>query len=159
MFAKLLLLFILVPLAELYLFMTIGANLGFPLTIGIIIITAILGAALAKSQGRQALARFQLALREGRMPHREATDGLIILVAGAFLLTPGFLTDALGFSLLLPPVRALMLGTLAKALMEKIHIVPGATQPGQNTPFPNPSQPRQDMPPDSKLDDDKVIDV
>ena len=153
MFSKLLLLFILVPLAELFLFMKIGSQLGFPLTLAIIIITAILGAALTKSQGRQALARFQLAMKEGRMPHREATDGLIILVAGALLLTPGFLTDAVGFSLLFPPARALIRGSLAQVLKNKIRIVPN--NPMQNgSPFPPETQTR-----DSKLDDGKVIDV
>lgn len=154
MFAKLLLLFILIPLAELFIFIRLGSKLGFPLTLAIIIVTAILGAALTKSQGRQALAKFQQALREGRMPHREATDGLIILVAGALLLTPGFLTDTVGFCLLLPPIRALIRGSLAQVLKDKIRIVPNMNPMQDGTNFPEESNNKG-----SKLDDGKVIDV
>jgi UPF0716 protein FxsA len=124
MFKKLLLLFILVPLAELYLFMTLGAKIGIPETVGIIVITGILGAWLTKAQGAHALRRFQQASAEGRLPHQEVVDGLLILLAGAVLITPGFLTDAVGFLLLLPPVRALMRGSLANYLKSKITIVP-----------------------------------
>ncbi|MDB4538250.1 FxsA family protein, partial [Akkermansiaceae bacterium] len=148
-FGKLLLLFILVPLAELYLFMTLGARLGFANTIAIIIITAIIGAALTKSQGRIAMAKFQQATSEGRMPHKEALDGLMILLAGAVLLTPGFLTDAVGFLLLVPPVRAVVRNFLAERLKGKIKVV----TPG----FP--PQPEEETKPPSKLDDGNVIDV
>ncbi|MDB4422769.1 FxsA family protein, partial [bacterium] len=105
MLGKLLLLFILVPVAELYLFLTLGEELGVKNTIAIIIITAILGAALTKSQGRRALQKFQQATAEGRMPAKEALEGLMILLAGAVLITPGFLTDTVGFLLLVQPVR------------------------------------------------------
>ena len=148
-FGKLLLLFILVPLTELYLFMTLGAQLGFPNTIAIIIITAVIGAALAKSQGRLAMAKFQQATSEGRMPHKEALDGLMILLAGAVLLTPGFLTDAIGFLILIPPIRAIVRNSLARRLKGKIKVV----TPG----FP-PETGEETRPP-SKLDDGKVIDV
>lgn len=148
-FGKLLLLFILVPLAELYLFMTLGAQLGFPNTIAMIIITAIIGATLTKSQGRLAMAKFQQATSEGRMPHKEALDGLMILLAGAVLLTPGFLTDAIGFLLLIPPIRALVRTSLSKRLKGKIKVVtPGFTP-----------QAEEESGPPSKLDDGKVIDV
>ena len=149
MFGKLLLLFILVPLVELYLFMTLGAQLGFPNTIAIIMITAIIGAALTKSQGRLAMAKFQQATSEGRMPHEEALDGLMILLAGAVLLTPGFLTDAIGFLLLIPPIRAIVRNSLAKRLRGKIKIVTPGSPPG----------PGEESGPPSKLDDGKVIDV
>ena len=88
MFGKLLLLFILVPTAELYLFITIGSQLGLGPTLAIIIVTAILGASLTKSQGRRAIAKFQAATAAGRMPAKEAIEGLMILLAGAVLLTP-----------------------------------------------------------------------
>lgn len=146
MFGKLLLLFILVPLAELYLFSTLGKQIGFSNTILIIIVTAIFGASLTKSQGRKALAKFQQATAEGRLPAQEALDGILILIAGAVLITPGFLTDAVGFLLLVPPVRAAMGKILAKRLKGKIQIV----TPGFSTPEP---------PPKSKLDDGNVIDV
>lgn len=144
MFGKLLILFILVPLAELYLFSTLGKELGWDKTIAIVILTAILGAALTKSQGRAAMAKLRRATAEGRMPHNEATDGILILIAGAVLLTPGFLTDAVGFLLLVPPVRALIRGRLAKKLKEKIKVVTPQMEPA---------------PQKSSLDDGNVIDV
>jgi UPF0716 protein FxsA len=95
------------------------------------------------------MAKFQQATSEGRMPHKEALDGLMILLAGAVLLTPGFLTDTIGFLLLIPPIRALVRNSLASRLKGKIKVV----TPG----FP--SQAEEESDPPSKLDDGKVIDV
>lgn len=148
-FGKLLLLFILVPIAELYLFMTLGKELGLWPTLAIIVVTAILGAALTKSQGRRAMQKFQAATAEGRMPAKEALDGLMILLAGAVLLTPGFLTDTVGFLLLVPPVRAIVASYAGKRLKGKIKFV----TPGM------PPQSTQEQRPKSKLDDGNVIDV
>lgn len=150
MFGKLLLLFILVPLAELFLFMTLGDMLGFGNTVLIIILTAFLGASLAKSQGRLAMVNFQQAMASGKMPHNEVLDGIMILIAGAVLLTPGFLTDAVGFALLLPPVRALIRGTFAERLKDKIKVVT-PSMPGMS--------PEPESRPNSKLDDGNVIDI
>ena len=135
MFGRLLLLFITVPFIELVLLLKIGAKIGFTPTLGIIVVTAILGASLTRSQGRHTLQRFQQAQREGRLPHTEVMDGLMIIIAGAVLLTPGFLTDIAGFLLLVPPVRAAVRGRLAAALKGRIQIVGmsassrGSTQP------------------------------
>lgn len=148
-FGKLLLLFILVPLAELYLFLTLGEKLGVQNTIAIIILTAILGAALTKSQGRRAMRKFQEATAAGRVPAREALDGLLILLAGAVLITPGFLTDSIGFLLLLPPFRSLVAGALGKRLKGRIRFMTPGRPPAAETE----SQPK------SKLDDGNVIDV
>ena len=148
-FGKLLLLFILVPLAELYLFMTVGSQLGFPRTLAVIILTAILGAALTKSQGRQAMLKIHEATAAGRVPAREALNGLIILLAGAVLITPGFLTDAVGFLLLVPPVRSAVAALLGKRLKGKIKFV----TPGR------PPEAPEDAKTKSKLDDGNVIDV
>ena len=149
MFGKLLLLFILVPTAELYLFMKIGSRLGLGPTLAIIIVTAILGASLTKSQGRRAIEKFQAATTAGRMPAKEAIDGLMILLAGAVLITPGFLTDTVGFLLLLPSFRAIVAGYAGKRLKGKIQVV----TPGM------PNQSAQEQKPESKLDDGNVIDV
>jgi len=89
-------------------------------TLAIIIITAALGAYLTKQQGSLALRNFQQALGSGQLPHVEATDGILILVAGAVLLTPGFLTDAIGFALLIPQARALVRGRLATYMKRHI---------------------------------------
>lgn len=155
MFAKLLFLFIAVPIMELAIFIRLGDSLGIGATLAIILVTAILGAGLTKSQGRQALQNFNQALASGKMPHREATDGLLILVAGAVLLTPGFLTDALGFALLFPPTRAIFRHRLAASLKEKIRLVPSGGSPFSQPPPTPQNQPR----PSSRLDDGEVIDV
>lgn len=130
MFLKLLLLFILVPLAELYLFLTLGAKIGIGPTLAIIVFTAFLGAALTKSQGAKALTNFRKAIAEGRPPAKEALDGLLILLAGAVLLTPGFLTDTVGFILLLPPARAVIRSRLATYLKSRVRLIqpPGPDQ-------------------------------
>lgn len=116
MFLRLLFLFILVPIIELSLFMALGRYLGLLPTLVIILLTGFLGAVLTKSQGSKALANFTGAMAIGQMPHREIVDGLLILIAGAVLLTPGFLTDAIGFALLVPPLRAMIRGILSDRL-------------------------------------------
>ena len=108
MLARLVVLFIAVPLVELYLLLRINEWTGSAITtIGLILFTGVLGAWLAKQQGISTLTRIQRALAEGRMPARELVDGGMILFAAALLLTPGVLTDAFGFSLLMPPCRAI----------------------------------------------------
>jgi len=123
MFARLLILFITIPVVELILFMKIGSRIGIVPTVGIILVTGILGAWLTKLQGMRTLARYQQAMNEGRLPHEEVIDGLMILVAGVVLLTPGFLTDTVGFLLLVPVVRGVVRKWLAQYLKGKIQIV------------------------------------
>ena len=134
MFGKLLLLFILVPLAELYLFIELGSRLGLVETVLIVIVTGALGAWLTKWQGARALARFRQASAEGRLPHEEVLDGLLILVAGAVLITPGFLTDAVGFLALLPPVRSFARKHLASYLSSRITLITPNTPPPAASP-------------------------
>ena len=123
MFGRLLLLFITIPVLEFCLFLYLGSRIGVPVTLAIIVVTGFLGAYLAKSEGLKTLRSYQAALGEGRLPHEEVMDGLMILVAGAVLLTPGFLTDAVGFSLLIPTVRTFVRGILKKSLKDKVTIV------------------------------------
>ena len=99
-------LFILVPLAELYVIFKIGDAIGWLPTIALLAIDSVLGWWLLKSQGRTVWLRFQETMQSGRIPHREVLDGALVIFGGAFLLTPGFLTDILGFLLLIPPTRA-----------------------------------------------------
>jgi UPF0716 protein FxsA len=122
MFAKLLLLFVFVPIIELSLFIYLGRYIGLPATLVIILLTGFLGAVLTKSQGGKALANFQTALSAGKMPAREIVDGLLILIAGAVLLTPGFLTDAIGFTLLIPKARSAVRALLSAKLAHKINV-------------------------------------
>ena len=106
MLAKLAVLFIVVPLVELYLLFQVNEWTGSPIaTIGLILLTGILGAWLAKQQGLQTIRRIQQAMAEGRVPGKELVDGGMILFAAALLITPGVLTDAFGFSLLIPTFR------------------------------------------------------
>jgi UPF0716 protein FxsA len=104
----LLLLFILVPIAEIYVIIQVGQEIGALWTVVILIADSIIGARLLSWQGRAAWRAFQDALASGRMPHREILDGVLIILGGAFLLTPGFITDVFGLLLLLPPTRAMI---------------------------------------------------
>lgn len=158
MFLKLLLLFILVPAAELYLFFTLGAHIGWDITLIIILLTAFIGAALTRSQGSKVMENFRQATAEGRLPHKEAMDGILILLAGAVLLTPGFLTDTVGFLLLVPPVRTLIRGWLASVLKGRIHFM--GPPPGFPGAPPPPSESKLDRePPRERNKDENIIDV
>jgi len=103
-------LFILVPLAELAVIIAVGKTVGVLATLLLLLAFSLFGAWLAKREGLAAWRRFQLALAEGRVPTREVADGAMILLAGALLFTPGFLTDLVGLVLLVPPSRALARG-------------------------------------------------
>jgi UPF0716 protein FxsA len=102
----LILLFILLPIAELYVIIQIGGAIGIWPTIGLLLLDSVLGAVLLRSQGRSAWRRFQEALARTRMPAKEVYDGAAIIFGAALLMTPGFLTDIAGFLLLIPPTRA-----------------------------------------------------
>lgn len=108
MFFRLLALFVLVPVVELALLIRLGEIIGLWPTLAIIVLTGIAGSALAKQQGFSTLQRIQSRMSRGEMPGTELIDGLIILIAGAFLLTPGVLTDVVGFVGLLPFTRPLV---------------------------------------------------
>ncbi|MGH2967612.1 MAG: FxsA family protein, partial [Solirubrobacteraceae bacterium] len=110
----LVLLFIVVPIAELAILIQIGQLIGVWWTIALLVADAILGSMLARSQGRAVWRRFNAALQSGRPPAREVLDGTLVLFGGALLLTPGFLSDLLGLFLLLPPTRALVRAALVR---------------------------------------------
>ena len=116
-FALLLVLFILVPLAELYVILQVGDAIGAVWTILLLAADSVLGAWLMKSQGRAVWGRFNAALAEGRAPTREVFDGVFVIFGGAFLITPGFITDIVGLFLLLPPTRALIRRAVARWLL------------------------------------------
>jgi UPF0716 protein FxsA len=102
----LVLIFIVVPIAELYVIIQVGQSIGALPTLAILIADSIVGAWLLRHQGRSAWRRFNAAVGEGRVPGREVLDGVMIIFGGAFLITPGFITDIIGILLLLPPTRA-----------------------------------------------------
>jgi UPF0716 protein FxsA len=101
------LLFIALPIAEIYVIIKVGEAIGAVPTIALLILDSLVGAALLRSQGRQAWMRFNRALAEGRIPAREVFDGAMVILGGALLLTPGFITDVFGLLLLIPPTRAI----------------------------------------------------
>ena len=116
MFLRLFLLFTAVPLVELYLLIRIGRVIGVVPTIAIVVVTGALGAALARHQGLGVLRRLQEDLVAGRPPTGALVDGLLILVAAAMLLTPGLITDAVGFLLLVPAGRKVVRKAVSAAL-------------------------------------------
>ncbi len=97
--------FLLVPIIEIALFIQVGGMIGLWPTLAIVILTAMLGTWLVRSQGRLAMGQLQRSFSELNDPTEPLAHGALILVAGALLLTPGFFTDAFGFALLMPPVR------------------------------------------------------
>ena len=105
MFIRLLALFTFIPLVELYVLLKVGGLIGIGPTIALILLTGIAGAYLARTQGFDLLRRIQAEMAEGRLPASELLDGAMVLAGGVLLLTPGFCTDLLGFSLLAPFTR------------------------------------------------------
>ena len=103
--AKLFLLFLVVPLIEIYFLIEIGDVIGAGFTIFMVVLTALIGAALVRYQGFTTLARAQAEMLNNRMPAMEVIEGALLLLAGALLLIPGFVSDAMGFLILIPPLR------------------------------------------------------
>jgi UPF0716 protein FxsA len=119
-FGHLVLLFVFMPAAELMLLFRVDDFLGWERTIALIVITGVVGAYMAKRQGVAIVRRIQSELAAGRLPAPRMIDGVMILVAGALLITPGLITDAVGFLLLLPPVRAAIRRWLRERLERKL---------------------------------------
>jgi len=105
-----------VPIGEIALLMKVSGIIGFWETFAVVILTALVGTMLLRQQGLATLKKAQASLEENRFPVDEVFDGLCLLVAGALLLTPGFVTDAVGLALFLPPFRAVLKAGLARAL-------------------------------------------
>jgi UPF0716 protein FxsA len=117
-FPILLLLFICVPVIEIGLFIQVGGFFGFWPTMGLVLLTAFVGASLVRSQGLQTLMSVQSRLQQGELPAQQIVEGVMLAVSGVLLLTPGFMTDALGMIVLLPAPRA----ALAKQLMARVKV-------------------------------------
>jgi len=112
MFVKLFLVFVLVPLFELYLLIKVGYHLGALNTLIVVILTGIVGASLARVQGMRTMIRVRNSLNRGELPAEELLDALLIFMAGLLLLTPGFITDFAGMGLLVPSIRSWFKGWL-----------------------------------------------
>jgi UPF0716 protein FxsA len=118
----LLALFIVVPLAELYVILKVGDAIGPLWTILLLAADSVLGSVLLRAQGRSVWRRFNEALATGRMPHREVMDGVLVIFGGAFLITPGFLTDIVGLLLLLPPTRSVIRRLVIRRLGRRVSV-------------------------------------
>jgi UPF0716 protein FxsA len=123
MFHHLLILFIAVPLLEIWLLFLIADVLGWGTTVAVVLFTGVVGASLARRQGLRVIQRFQSTVQAGGFPTREITDGALILSAGLLLLTPGVVTDLVGFGLLIPPVRAVLRRGIAAYVKRHFRVV------------------------------------
>ncbi len=112
--------FIGVPIVEIAVFIEVGAVLGLWPTLGLVVLTAVLGTWQLRAQGLATLMRAREQVERGALPTRELFDGACLLVAGALLLTPGFVTDGAGFLLFFPPVRDILLGFLARHIQTRM---------------------------------------
>ena len=118
--ARLGLLFVLVPVLELMLLIRVGEWVGLWPTLALILTTGLAGAALARAEGLRVFFQFQRELLSGRLPGQALLDGISVLIGGAFLVTPGILTDLAGFALLLPPTRRLIQARVRRSLERRI---------------------------------------
>jgi UPF0716 protein FxsA len=131
MMARLLALFIGVPLVEMVLLIQLGQLVGLWPTLGLIVVTGMLGAALARHEGTRVWREVQRELQAGRMPAASLVDGLLILIAGAVLLTPGLLTDAAGFFLLVPAGRRVIRRAVSSRM--RVHTAGFGVPPPRST--------------------------
>jgi UPF0716 protein FxsA len=121
--AILIVLFILVPIAELYVIIQVGELIGVWPTLALLLADAVLGSLLLRHQGRGAWRRFNQALAERRFPGKEVADGALIVVGGTLLLTPGFLSDIVGVILLIPPTRTIVRRLLRRYTLGRFTVV------------------------------------
>jgi UPF0716 protein FxsA len=132
----LVLLFIIVPIAELYVIIQVGGLIGVGPTLLLLLLDAILGSWLLKHEGRAAWRRFNQALAEKRIPGKEVADGFLVILGGALLIAPGFITDIFGILLLIPPTRAVARRILRRFTVGRVAVAgfpDGATMGGWNT--------------------------
>lgn len=126
------LLFIGLPLLELYLVIQVGQVIGAGWTIALLVLDSVLGAIIVRREGGKAWRALREALSAGRMPHKELADGALVLIGGTLLLTPGFVTDAFGALLVLPLTRPFFRGVLARVVASRLVVVgmPGGRRSG-----------------------------
>jgi UPF0716 protein FxsA len=126
MLLRLMLLLTVVPLLELALLIKLGQYIGVGYTVLVVVVTGVAGAFLAKTQGMDVLRRMQLEMQEGRLPGNQMIDGLCILMGGAMLLTPGLITDTLGFALVIPVTRIALrewLKIKLRGMVDRGHVI------------------------------------
>lgn len=133
--ATLVVIFIVVPLIELWLLIQVGQVIGAAWTIVALLAVSVAGAWLLRREGTRAWSRFRTALASGRVPTDEVVEGALVLLGGALLLTPGFASDAVGLLLMIPPVRALVASTARRRLAARLMVttIGGGRPPRRRT--------------------------
>ena len=142
MIPRLLILFILIPLVELFLLVAVASRIQLPATILLVVLTGAWGWYLAKSQGLSILAKIQYEMAAGRVPTAELVDGLLVLIGGIVLLTPGLLTDLVGFALMVPGIRAILRERVKARFASQIGNFK-MHPPGGASPSPGDEQPKK----------------
>jgi len=132
------LLFLIVPIIEIYLLIKVGGMIGAIPTIFLVVFTAVLGALLLRQQGFATMQRVQRSLAQGQLPAMAMLEGMVLLVSGALLLTPGFFTDTIGFLCLVPPVRRWAIHRLMRNVLVKGFGPPGGPQHDKSSQEPPP---------------------
>ncbi len=115
--------FLVLPILEIFLLIRAGQAFGAWWTLGLLILSAVIGAWLVRHEGAKTFAALRTALNSGRMPGRELADGALILVAGTLMLTPGFLTDGLGLLIVLPPTRPVFRSLLTRVVTARVTVI------------------------------------
>ncbi|QRK04221.1 FxsA family protein [Archangium violaceum] len=160
MFKYFFLAFTVVPFIELYLLLAIGREVGFWPTVGMVLLTGLVGALLAKGEGVRVIRRWQEALVQGRMPEEGILGGVLVLVGGVLLVAPGVLTDIVGLLLLFPPTRKVVAAIVRRRLERRMAAGTLRVTTFQSGPFPGgpfgtprtPPQPRIDRRPGDEVD-------
>lgn len=159
------LLFIVMPILEIALLIQVGQSIGAGLTILIVILTALLGTAMLKRQGMATLAKAQSRMQSGEMPAQQLLEGLLLVIGGVLLLTPGFVTDAFGFLCLIPSTREYLARQLARRSVGNIGVFmgggPSASRPSYGPPGTNSSSENagnRSRPPNSASQDGDIVD-
>jgi UPF0716 protein FxsA len=122
--------FALVAVAEMATFFWVESQIGLAWALGLALTTALVGSFLVKRAGLSILGRIQTRMSQGQLPGRELSDGAAILVSGAFLISPGFITDILGFLLLMPPVRDVVYRIVSKRISGRVTIFTDSSPTG-----------------------------
>ena len=156
------LIFVGLPIIEMWLLLKIGAVIGPLPTIAMVVTTAVIGAALLKQQGLDTLTRAQQRMNSGQVPATEILEGLMLAVGGALLLTPGFVTDAIGFACLIAPLRRMLVAALIKrgVMQVQVNQFSGGPSPfgAANQEFgAGPNSRTQDIPPQDRSIDPVII--
>jgi len=133
--AVLFLLFILVPMVEIYFLIQVGGVIGAIPTIALVVFTALLGAMLLRFQGWATLQRTRMTMAQGQVPALEMLEGVLLIFAGALLLTPGFVTDSIGFLLLVPPLRQALIRWFLSKTEFHMRPPPGGPQGRHHDPY------------------------